>query len=596
MIKFNLVVPKSEKKFDELLEKGQFKNVVKLCKKLCQKKPNAVHYYFLAMGYSGLGKSDDAISALEKAIDYDRDVSLLYEQLYATLLRKGGPNEAMTYFYRSLQNDPHNLQLYRFLRFAMEVAGTRVAFLNLMEQLRQGDPTLIEPLLETASYYQVIGKKEDAEGVLLEVLRRDPEHSEALYRLAGILSRAGKLDAAAACLRMVLDNEPSMADAAALMSYVYYVRKDYETALEYLKPFLTQVDDIAPMVVVRYLHLAQKMGLEQDALRLANIYLRNNRSPFVGGDLQLIYAELAKIYNAQGDYDKAFRFMKVRNDNIARRFDIKGFVRTGHLLSEAFNREYFDNLTAISSKGGKSPIFIVGMPRSGTSLTEQILGQHSQVYPAGECLYMTRIVERLTNPDMGGTSDLQAVLTHLNSDPKHLEEVRDHYYGLLEIEHKFSEPYFTDKLPQNFRYLGFIKSLFPDAKIIHCRRNALDICVSCYFQSFSEQLAFTNDLGMLGEFYLEYERFMQHWRDIGIEMLEVDYEKTVENMEPVTRQILEFCGLPWEDACLDFHKSERFVPTASSEQVNKPIYTSSVERWRRYEKHLKPLIDVIGVR
>jgi hypothetical protein len=154
----------------------------------------------------------------------------------------------------------------------------------------------------------------------------------------------------------------------------------------------------------------------------------------------------------------------------------------------------------------------------------------------------------------------------------------------------------TDKLPENFIYLGLIATLFPSAKIVHCRRNPLDTCASCYTQNFANpSYSFTLDLGDLGFFYREYERLMAHWRRVLPKpMFEVQYEELIADQEAVSRRLIAFCGLDWDERCLSFHANPRAVQTASMFQVRKPIYATSVGRWKRYEKHLGPLIEALG--
>jgi len=153
----------------------------------------------------------------------------------------------------------------------------------------------------------------------------------------------------------------------------------------------------------------------------------------------------------------------------------------------------------------------------------------------------------------------------------------------------------TDKMPFNFMHLGLIVGLFPDAKIIHCRRNALDTCVSCFFTSFSESLQFAGDLETLGSYYLDYREMMRHWRAaLPVKFLEVDYERVVADTRSSVGELLAFCEVEWEEACLQFHRTERGVRTPSRWQVRQPIYGHSVGRWRHYEKHLQPLVEILS--
>jgi hypothetical protein len=226
------------------------------------------------------------------------------------------------------------------------------------------------------------------------------------------------------------------------------------------------------------------------------------------------------------------------------------------------------------------------MPRSGASLIDQIMASHSRVFGAGERKEIARICE--------------AVQTHNRDKP--IEEwdmdfarglADEHLAHLQELSSGAAR--ITDKMPDNILHLGVIAVLFPGARIIFCRRDARDICLSCYFQRFDEGHAFTYDLADCGRRLLDVERLATHWqRVLPLSMLTVEYEELIANPEPESRRLIEFLGLEWEPACLEFHRTARPVFTASIWQVRRPIYSRSVGRWRHYERHLGPLLEVLG--
>jgi hypothetical protein len=232
------------------------------------------------------------------------------------------------------------------------------------------------------------------------------------------------------------------------------------------------------------------------------------------------------------------------------------------------------------------------MPRSGTSLVEQNLSSHPKVHGAGELPHITWITNSLSKMTPSGKSypECTRELTQ-----EHMNECATQYLGMLtQLGHDALR--ITDKMPHNFRHLGLIELLFPGARVIHVARDPLDTCLSCYFQEFSAAHAYTRTLRDLGTHYRDYERLMQHWRSaLGIPMLTLQYEDVVANLEKFSRQLIEFCGLEWNDTCLDFHRQDRVVQTLSSEQVRKPIYTSSVGRWKNYRLHLGELQEALGI-
>ena len=227
------------------------------------------------------------------------------------------------------------------------------------------------------------------------------------------------------------------------------------------------------------------------------------------------------------------------------------------------------------------PVFIVGMPRSGTTLVEQIAASHPAVFGAGE----RDDIGALAGAQFpGGTADLDAVAAGTLART-HLERMRDLAGEALRI---------TDKTPVNFLYLGLIALLFPRARIVHCRREARDVCLSCYFQNFVAGLPWATDLADLGRYHRAYRRIMDHWHQVlPLTILDVDYQDLVAAPEEGSRRIVDFLGLPWDDACLDFHRSRRTVRSAANWQVRRPIYATSVGRWKAYEPWLGPLLDAL---
>jgi hypothetical protein len=234
-----------------------------------------------------------------------------------------------------------------------------------------------------------------------------------------------------------------------------------------------------------------------------------------------------------------------------------------------------------------TPVFIMGMPRSGTSLVEKILSRHSQVRAGGEMPYIPEISvslcdsssDRITYPEDTLKVDLENIGEHSILRLQRLELIAQ------------GRPVVADKLPRDYLYLGLIQILYPGARIIHCRRNVLDICLSNYFQYFSGPLDYAYKLEDIARHYNHYSELMAHWRQVlNLDMLEVDYEMLVTRQEETTRELINFCSLQWESDCLSFHKSAGVTRTASYVQVRQPMYSHAVDRWRNYEKHLQPLL------
>jgi hypothetical protein len=254
-----------------------------------------------------------------------------------------------------------------------------------------------------------------------------------------------------------------------------------------------------------------------------------------------------------------------------------------------FTKEFFDSQPATSDS--ELPVFIIGMPRAGSTLVEQILASHSKVVGAGELTDIEQMV-----PEMGRMLErcgrYPAGARHLTQTQ--LRGLADRYlHTLAQIGGPAQRV--VDKMPENFLYLGTIAAMFPRARIIHCRRNPFDVCLSCYFQNFN-RIHFSWSLEDLGHYHREYERLMAHWRRVlPLQMLEVRYEDLIVRQQEVSREIVAFCGLEWEDSCLAFHANPRPVRTASALQVRRPIYARSMERWKKYAAHLEPLRRALGL-
>jgi hypothetical protein len=259
-------------------------------------------------------------------------------------------------------------------------------------------------------------------------------------------------------------------------------------------------------------------------------------------------------------------------------------------MKAVFDKAFFDEHRP-SGIADDTPIFVVGMPRSGTTLVESILAGHPQVHGAGELDDMLLLRQDLAKAHGAGKvypDFLQTISIEI------LDQFATKHLARLESLSREAARV-TDKMPQNFVQLGLIDLLFPGARVIHCMRNPLDTCLSIYFQPFMQHHDYATELRNIGLYYREYLRLMDHWRSVlRIPMLDLRYEDLVENSEEQVRRLLDFCELPWDERCLRHHESGRVARTFSYNQVRKPIYKTSVARWKRYERHLGPLIEALG--
>ncbi len=300
---------------------------------------------------------------------------------------------------------------------------------------------------------------------------------------------------------------------------------------------------------------------------------------------------LGKLLDEAGRFDEAFAryaeanaLVKKQHAAVGERYDPQMIHRQVDQMTEIFTPEFFQQRRDWGEPSDL-PVFIVGMPRSGTTLVHQIAASHPQVHGAGELIEIGHIVRIL-----GGT-DVKSAAGAWNRDAIKREAVR-HFQHLRSLDDTALR--ILDKMPANVHWLGLICLLYPTARVILCGREARDICLSCFFQWFSVANTFSYDLAHCGHEYLATQHITAHWRRIlPLPMLDVQYEDLVADLEGQSRRLIDFLGLPWDPACLEFHRTEATVLTASSWQVRQPIYQSSVGRWRHYERHLGPLLEVL---
>jgi tetratricopeptide (TPR) repeat protein len=301
---------------------------------------------------------------------------------------------------------------------------------------------------------------------------------------------------------------------------------------------------------------------------------------------------LATRYEALKMHEEAFGHYIRANARKREALEARGVV---------YNREAEDARTELMTKifpgpesfegatgsGSEMPVFIVGMPRSGTTLTEQILASHPQMAGAGELTAIANAVKRLRDT-LGYPRNPPTEKALKNIAGLYLQRLREVDANALRV---------TDKMPGNFNHLGLIVRVFPKARIIHCRRNPVDNCLSCFIQNFgAEGLAWSFDLEDAAHQYRSYYNIMAHWRRVlpPGQMLEIDYEETVADLEGQARKLVDFVGMEWDDACLSFHENKRAVVTASHDQVRQPIYNTSVGRWKKYGAKVTPLVDALS--
>lgn len=300
----------------------------------------------------------------------------------------------------------------------------------------------------------------------------------------------------------------------------------------------------------------------------------------------------AKLLDRMGRYDEAFAHATRANAPWASSYDPQRMEAMVSSCIELFSQDKLPGI-ARATRRDATPVFIIGMPRSGSTLVEQILASHPQVFGGGELRWVNRLWHALLSR-VSANGSLDEALTRMSAADA--DAVAAEYLQQLRGLHATAARV-TDKNLSNFMHLGLIWALFPGARVIHCRRDPLDVGISSYMTDFADVLPFTCSLPALGHFNRQLDRLMSHWKQVlDLPFLEVDYEVVVDDLAGQAHRLVQFLDLPWDEQCLQFHRNPRPVETASRSQVRRPIFTSSIARWRHYEKWLGPLQEALQVK
>ncbi len=418
-----------------------------------------------------------------------------------------------------------------------------------------------------------------------------PDYTEAMHNLAEPLRELGRQTEAVAMLRRAIALNPGDAESHNALG----IASQEMGVLDEARAAFDRVLALDPSMTHAYYHRVRMGKVTGGDEILARMEALSRQAGGLSPDARFMLGfALGKAYEDVGRSDEAFASLLEANRLARASVAYNEDETRGRFqrLRNAFTERLLAEKAEFGSESGL-PIFIVGFPRSGTTLTEQILASHPQVHGSGEHTFIGNLAST-TLLDAGNEVGFPESLPQLPAE--NFRRLGDAYVERLRRIAP-DAPHITDKLPENFIFLGFIRLILPRAKIIHVKRDALDTCISCFAQRFrASNVGYSYDLGELGRHYRRYLDLMDHWRSVMPtgSMLEVQYENLIENFEAEARRIVDYCGLPWDDRCLAFHQTERTVRTASLAQVRQPLYRSSVQRWRRYEKHLGPLMAALN--
>jgi tetratricopeptide (TPR) repeat protein len=412
-------------------------------------------------------------------------------------------------------------------------------------------------------------------------LKRD--FVEAKNNLGTTYLDLGDLDAAEGCFREVLEESPGSPNAISGLARICDYRREFDTAIELLGPYaLREVNHVG--LAVTYADMARSTGKTDQAMRWLEKIVADSKIPEV--EKARAYFTLGKLEDRAGDFDAAFLHYKRANQIRRTSYDINATSQYFEHIKRSFSRSNIEKLGAATSRDSR-PVFIVGMPRSGTSLVEQILAGSPDVYAAGETEDIDLLILRAAQKRCGGEEGPSSVA---NISKEEIEALSTRYVQTLDA--RCGARLHLDKMPHNFTQLGWINLIAPGARIIHCARNPVDTCLSCYFQDFAGFHPYSNDLTDLAQYYCLYINLMTHWADVlRLPIKHVCYEQLIAQPEAVSKGLFAFCGVEWQSVYLNIQQRNRVVSTLSYDQVRRPIYSASVNRWNNYVRHLEPLLN-----
>ncbi|CAN0620614.1 Tetratricopeptide TPR_1 repeat-containing protein [Burkholderia multivorans] len=580
----------------------------------------------LASGWNNLGillqeagKLDESLACLKYVAELQPGQPQAHNNLGNTYRRLGQLDQAAAHYARALALNPDYAEAHSNLAFLLTAHGRYGEAADAARRAIELDPHLVDAYLNLADV-EASRHRHHAALQALDMLEAfAPRHPAGLTARAQALKQLERFDEALERARCAVSLAPNSADAHHALAQVLQSLGQVDEAMVAFERAAELPGAVAEDALVGRAMLLMEAGRKDEALAAFDRALaafpasaralaaRTDAKTYRTGDPDIAALEailgsgaarsladrmsahfaLGKAYLDTGDADHAFAHLSDAN-RLKRGTFAYDSAATGQWMrriAETFDSALFERLSGAGAPS-ELPVFIVGMPRSGTTLVEQILSSHSQVTGAGELSALRLIVDKAgAFPDMTGTltRDDAAQLGHA-----YLDRITPLAHGRARL---------IDKMPANFLYAGLIALILPGARIIHCRRNPVDTCLSCYTKQFAGEQRFTYEQTELGEFYRYYDALMAHWRQVlpADRFMEVEYESVVDDLDAEARRLVDFLGLPWEEVCLKFHENRRVVRTASVNQVRQPIYTTSKGRWQQYASHLAPLLAALGM-
>ena len=533
------------------------------------------------------GNREEAVRQYEKALRINPNSAETANNLISVLIELEQVTEARKRSEGLLERFPRHAELHRnFGRlFTLEndLDKAEAAFRNAIAL----DGKKAESYVGLS---QVLFEKNHPKLALVEAeqaLRLDPDNASACLQAALVKAHLGDVQAASDLYHKAIDLKPDLTASRLALGHLAMEQGEFDTARQHFETAAQASEDTLSAWIA--LARLDKITEDSPALRALEAELPRADTMLPQKALAFHYA-LGECYEKLRRHDEAFAHF-TKGAAIKRSLITYDPAETDRLTDDliaTFDAAMIDRLRGCAIPD-ETPIFVVGMPRSGTTLTESILNAHPKVIGAGELNDLQNLFGRLED----GSSNLPRAVQAM-SDATLTRRAED-YVEVLR-QHGPEAPHVVDKMPANFQLIGLIHGLLPNAKIIHIARNPLDTCLSCYTRLFERSQLHSYDQVELGRYFNNYIRVMNHWHDTLPKgaFHSIHYEALVDDIETVARGLIDFCGLDWDAACLEFHSAKRRVRTASVQQVRQPLYSSSKAKWHRYQAHLQPLIETIG--
>ncbi len=586
---------------------GKISEAVACYRRAVELKPDfAAAHSNLGVALRDRGEAEEAVACWRRALELDPDLAEVHSNLGNVLKNQGRLNEAVACCRRAVELKPGLAEAHGNLGNALKDQGKLEEALACCRRAVELKPDIAEAHNNLGVALKEQGKLEEALACYRRALELKPDYAEAHNNLGVALKDQGNLEEALACCHRALELKPDLAEAHGSLGNVLEEIGDLQGAEDSFRAALRH-DSRFAFAHYKLADLLRGKLPEEDLVAQRRL-LRGTRAAGRGsasgepseltGAQRLLHFGLAQVLDARGEYAEAAKHLDRGNAlqlsdwrKRGQEYDPKAYELLVNQMIAVCTPDFFERVGGFGLES-EIPVFVVGLPRSGTTLVEQILASHSQVCGAGEIQLASDTMAAL-----GGQTVRQALsidsfegLRRLDAQTvrrlasRHLEKLRAFSPAALCI---------VDKTLGNYLYLGLLASLFPRAKFIHCRRDLRDVAVSCWMTHFQD-IRWANDHQHIASRFCEHQRIMEHWRKVlPVPLLEVDYAETVADLEGVARKLVAWCGLQWEPKCLDFHQAQRPVRTASAVQVRQPLYTTSVGRWRHYEQSLSTLLSAL---